>query len=181
MKRYIFIGSALLIVLVLAFGAAGYVYAQNLFGPSVGYQNGNGDGYGCGGYGRGMMGGYAGHRGGYGMMGTDETCGSGHDYMVSALADTLDISAEEIESRLNAGESMPEIAFSEGLSYEEYQALLQSAHDAYLDEAVANGQLSSDQAEWMDERMDEHMDQMWGGGYGNGHCGFWPGVDADQE
>ena len=44
-------------------------------------------------------------------------------------------------------------------------------HDIALEDAVANGQLTEGQAEW----MDAHMDQMWSGEYINnsfiGHCG----------
>jgi len=56
------------------------------------------------------------------------------------------------------------------LNAEETQELMSSAHEDALTEAVADGWLTAEQAEW----MDEHMNGMWGGpnaaGYG-GHCG----------
>jgi hypothetical protein len=57
------------------------------------------------------------------------------------------------------------------LSADEIQNLMLSAHDTALEDAVANGQLTEEQAEW----MDSHMEQMWNDEYGEGdfggHCG----------
>jgi hypothetical protein len=155
----------LLTIAVLTLGVAGFAYAQNQTPPAPEYPFGSGMMGSYNGYGRGMMGG----RGG-GMMGWNGEYGPMHDTMVAALADKLGTSVGEIENRLDSGENMWQIAESAGLSAEEIQALMLSAHDLALEEAVANGLLSEEQSEW----MDEHMEQMWNGesGFG-GHCGGW--------
>ena len=94
-----------------------------------------------------------------------------HEWMLSALADATGLSIEELESRHEAGETHLEIAESLGLSAEEVQALMDSVHESVLDDAVANGWMTAEQAEW----MGSHMDQMWRGDYGEsnykGQCG----------
>jgi hypothetical protein len=123
------------------------------------------DDYGRG-YGHGMMGGY-----GHNMMGGNGEYGPMHDGMITAFAEALDLTAEEIEARHDAGETLWEIAEAKGLSAEEIQAVMFSAHDLALEDAIANGYMTSEQAEW----MNAHMDQMWSGEYGaggfGGHCG----------
>jgi len=160
------------IMAVSVFGVAGFAYAQNQTPPTPDYPYGPGmmSGYDGDGYGHGMMGGYG--RGyGHGMMGWNGEFGPMHDTMVAALVDALDITPEEIETRHDAGETLWQIAESEGLSAEEIQTLMSSAHDISLEDAVANGWMTEEEA----ESMDAHMDQMWSGDYGNGafggHCG----------
>lgn len=164
---YIVVG---FMVAVLVFGVAGYAYAQSQTPPIPEYPYGPGmhamrgvEGMG-GGYGHGMM-------GGSGMMGWNDEYGPMHDAMIAALAEALSLTPEELEARHDAGETMWQIAESEGLSPEAIQELMLSAHDNALEDAVANGWLTEEQAEW----MDAHMDQMWSGEYGNGgfggHCG----------
>ena len=144
-------------VAVLAFGAVGFAYAHNQNPPDSDTP-----------YGPGMMGGGYGHGRG-GMMGWGYEDGPMHEAMVSALAEKLDLSVEEIETRHENGETLWEIAAAQGLSADEIQALMFSAHDTALDDAVASGWMSDEQAQW----MDEHMDQRWSGEYGefSGHCG----------
>jgi hypothetical protein len=155
-------------IAVLAFGVVGFAYAQNQTPENP--------------YGSGMMGDYDGH--GHGMMGSfGHGMGSGmmdeygpmHESMVAALAEALNLSPEVLETRHDAGETLWEIAEAEGLGDEEIQELMFSTHDLALDDAIANGLMTTEQAEW----MDAHMDQMWSGDYQNGgfggHCGGWQG------
>jgi hypothetical protein len=153
-------------IAVLAFGAVGYAYAQNQtpdFPFGLGMM-GDYEGHGRG-YGHGMMGGFS-----HGMMDGDGEYGPMHGSMVAALAEVLAISSDEIEARHDAGETMWEIAESGGLSAEEIQEVMSSTHDNALEDAVANGLMNEEQAEW----MDDHMDQMWSGDYQDGafggHC-----------
>ena len=165
MKKNILI-VAVLGIAVLTFGLAGFAYAQDQTPPTPEYPYGpnmmnDGSGYGRG-SGHGMMGGF----GGYGMMGSgmygDE--GPMHEVMIASLADALGLSADEIEARHDAGETIWDIAAAEGLSTEEIQDLMFAAHDSALEDAVANGWLTQEQADW----MDGHMEQMWDG---DNHCG----------
>ncbi len=152
-------------IAVLAFGAVGYAYAQNQtpdfpFGHGMmgDYEGNEQD------HGHGMMGGY-----GHGMMDWDGEYGPMHELMVAALAETINIPSDEIQNRHDAGETMWEIAEAEGLSAEEIQEVMSSTHDNALEDALANGLMTEEQA----EVMDDHMDQMWSGDYqdGAGHCG----------
>jgi hypothetical protein len=115
------------------------------------------DGY--GGYGYGMMG------DGYGMMGWNGNAGPMHEVMIDSIAQSLNLSPQEIEARHEAGESLWEIANAEGLSEEEIRGLMFSAHDTIIENAISEGWLTQSQAKW----MDEHMNQMWNGDYD--HCG----------
>jgi len=149
-------------VATLVFGVAGFAYAQSQIPPTPEYPYGPGmmgnyddDGPG---YGHGMMGGGSrGMMGGYGMMGWNGEEGPMHEAMVAVVADALGLTPEEIETRHDAGETLWEIAEAEGLSAEEIQDLMSSAHDAALEDAVANGDLTQEQADW----MNSHMEQMW--------------------
>ena len=168
-------------IAVLAFGLVGFAYAQSQnseypYGPG---RMGDYDGHGPGmmgvdddyGFGHGMMGSY-GHGIGSGMMGE---YGPMHESMITAFAEALDLTPEELETRHDAGETLWEIAEAEGMSAEEIQELMFSAHDTALEDAVANGAMTAEQAEW----MDAHRDQMWSGDYQEGgfggHCsgGGW--------
>jgi len=146
-KVYLFF--AFLGILTLTFGAVGFAYAQNHTPPIPVYPYGPG-------YGRGMMGGFGGH--GRGMM-SGYINGPMHNYMVDVIAEKLGISTDEINSRLYAGETMFGIAYNGGLEIAEIQELMLSAHSTYIDDAVANGWITSEQANWMNVRMA----QMWGG------------------
>ncbi len=149
----------------------GYGYGDMMSGSGYGGMTGEygyGDMMGSSGYG-GMTGeyGYGSMMGGYGyggmmgmMMGGEE--GPMHDDMVAALADALGLTPEEVEARHDAGETLWDIAAGQGLSPEEINDLMLSLHDEALDEAVDEGWLTSDQAEW----MDAHMEDMMGGNYG---------------
>lgn len=152
----IFIGIALLGIAVLTLGTAGFVYAQTQTPPEPSYPYGHG---------MGMM------RGGFGWMGNPDQEGPMHEAMVAVLAEALDLEPGVIEERHEAGESIWDIAAEEGMSDEEIRTLMESVHDSALEEAIAGGQLTPEQAEW----MEEHMQWMGSGegeynGYG-GHCG----------
>ena len=163
---------AVLSVTVLTLGLAGYAYAQvqtpeYLYGPGM---MGNDDGYGhgmMGGAGRGMMSGYGMHAlNGAEGMGWNGEEGPMHEAMVTAVAEALGLTPEEVEARHDAGETIWQIAEAEGLSAGEIQDLMFSAHEFALEDAVANGWLTQEEADW----MDSHMESMWSGENGN-HCG----------
>ncbi|MEJ2013846.1 MAG: hypothetical protein P8X64_16690 [Anaerolineales bacterium] len=62
-----------------------------------------------------------------------------HDYLVASFADALGLGESELETRLEAGETMMDIALSAGLSQEEAWDLMQTAHQAALEAAEADG------------------------------------------
>ena len=105
-------------------------------------------------------------------MGWNGEEGPMHEAMIDALAESLDLSPEKIESRHDASESLWEIAEAEGLSDEEIRELMFSSHDAALEDAEVDGWLTPEQADW----MDKHMNQMWNGDYD--HCAGVSGNEA---
>ncbi len=165
MKKIVVVASIVLATIAVL-SIAGFAYAQTqtppVYGPGM-----MGGSYGRGGRGPGMMGGY-----GAGMMGGaygDE--GPMHEYMVDAFAGALDLTPEEVESRLDAGESMYDIAISQGFTAEQFAELMDQAHDTALDQAVAAGVITQQQADFMDERMGG----MFGAGAGTGCGGYGSG------
>ncbi len=160
MKKWIIAGSLVVALAVVAvFGWAGVAYAQSQQPPTPG------QGYGYGG----MMGGY-----GYGMMGSSGY-GPMHQYMVDALAKALNLTPEQLQARIENGETPYEIAQSQGLSQEQIQQVMEDAHDQALDQAVEAGTLTQEQADW----MDQHMEAMWSGDFGGFGCHGFNG-DSDS-
>jgi len=158
MKKLMLV-SLIVIVAVLVLGTAGYAYAQSQQ-PNSGY------------YGQGMMGGGRGGRGmmggGYGMMGYVDEDGDGygpmHDYMLQGFADAFGITVDELQAQLDAGETMYTIAEAQGYTLEQFRELMIQVRTDALNQLVADGVITQEQADWMLSRMS----QMWQGGYGPG-------------
>lgn len=167
-KTYIVVGAIGLAVLILVVAVFAFAlgFATNAFArsqsasPNDSFSNWS------------MMDGYGGHENGmmgpgfgmmeYDMMGWYGEEGPMHESMIDALAEELNLSPQEIESRHDDGESMWEIAQNEGLSDEEIGQLMSSAHDAALENSVNEGWLTPEQAEWMNEHMDMMSDWEFG-------------------
>ena len=47
-----------------------------------------------------------------------------HDEIMTTFADTINISVEELEARIEGGETLVQIALSEGMTFEEIKALM---------------------------------------------------------
>ena len=163
MKKFLVIGGiALAVLMVLAASVAvfwvGRAYAQTQtpsnpsWGPGMGGRGGR-DG--------GMMGGWRAGGDHYGPM---------HEYMIAALAEALGLTPEDLQNRINNGETPYEIAQSQGLTDAQIRDLFDQSHDAALQKAVEAGVVTQEQADW----MEQHHEQMWqNGGLTNG---FGPGA-----
>jgi Spy/CpxP family protein refolding chaperone len=136
----ILLGIALVAILVVAFGTAGYVYAQS---PTPGTPA---QGFGMGG-GRGPRGG-----GMMGNRGAGNQDGIMHDEMVAAFAEKLGMTAADLEKRIAAGETMAQIADSKGITADQFTAMMTEARSQAIDQAVKNGTLTQEQADWMKQR-----------------------------
>ena len=148
-----YFAAALLAVTVLAFGVVGFAYAQDPQPPAPEYP-----------YGPGHKGGF-----GHGTMGYYQE-GPMHETMLESLAQELGLTVDELEERHEVVRCFG-ILPRPALSAEAFSELMNEAHNAALDEAVSEGLLSPEQAEWMQGRMQG----MWSadgeyGGFG-GHCG----------
>jgi hypothetical protein len=161
MKKILWI-SALALIAVAVLGVAGFAYAQTqtppdapLFGFGMMRRNG--------GFGPGMMRGWG--QAGYGPM---------HTYMVETFAEALGLTPEELQARLDDGETMYTIAQAQGLSDEEFSTLMVEARTKALEDAVADGVLTQEQADW----MVQHMAQMQASGFGPGNCPMHNGANG---
>ena len=161
---------AILASAALILGVSGFAYAQSQtpvpqpgtwYGPDM-----------MGGYGYGMMGGDGyGMMGGYGMgmmMGDHAEMEQLHDYMYPAMAEALGLTPEAFDARHEAGETFWDIAAAQGLTPEEAWSLMLAARNDALAQALADGVITQEFADW----MIGHMDAMYGAGYGpgNDHC-----------
>ena len=162
MKKFLVI-SAVAILAVLVLGVAGFAYAQSQTPPPPDGPT----------YGPGMMGRWGGRGFGQGMMGRWSRGGYGpmHEYMVDAFAEALNLTHEELEAKLGDGETMWSIAQAQGLSDEEIADLMVEARTKALEQAVADGALTQEQADWMIQRMQEMQSAGFGPGYCHGFSG----------
>ncbi len=141
----IFVGVLIGAALVGAvLGVFGLVNAQGPVAPLV---EGQQPGYGM--MGQGRMGGRGGMMG-QAYAGTQE--GPMHDLMIEAWSAKLGLGIDELNQRIVDGETMYEIAISTGMTAEEFQAARVEIHAAVLEQAVAQGLITQEQADWMQSR-----------------------------
>jgi hypothetical protein len=191
MKKLWIIGIFAALALIV-FGVAGFAYAQsqNPRTPSNSTSYGRGmmgAGARSGNAGRGMMGagvqsGNAGQAGN-GMMGNsganqngyacpfadgDESGNYGplHTYMLNAFAQALGLTPEELNTRLQAGDTLWVIAQEKGMTAEQFQAMVTTARTTALNQAVTDGVITQAQADSMLQRMNTMMGNGFGPGYG---------------
>lgn len=162
MKK-ILILSAVVIAVLATLAVAGYAYAQTQ-PPATPFPYGPG----------GMMGGWGGRTGGMmggrggGMMGGqwNGQYGPMHQYMIDAVAQAFEMTPEDLQARLNKGDTFWTIAQEKGLTQEQFNTLMKDASAKALKQAVEAGALTQEQADW----MQQHMNQMGGFGGGFGPC-----------
>lgn len=149
MKKILVLGLILIAAVALSVGIA---FAQTPTPPV------------SGGYGPGMMGG----RGGHQMMGfggpVDGSYGPMHESMVDSFAEALGLTPEALQSRLDEGETMWQVAESQGYDLETFRSLMLEARAKALQQAVEEGTITQEQADWMSQRMNRM------GGFGSGAC-----------
>jgi uncharacterized protein YidB (DUF937 family) len=167
MKRWLVIGLAALLVVVVvgAVGIAGLAYAraQDSDTPftfwrrtvSTQVQNFTRRGMMSGGM---MAGGQS-----FGMM-APGAHGAMGEYMLEALANAFGLTVEELQTRLQAGDTPWDIAQEQGLSEEEFRSKLVQAAAAALGQMVADGVISQEQSELMLSHMTEMIESS--GGFG---------------
>jgi hypothetical protein len=157
MKKLFLLGIGFALA-VAVLGVAGFAYAQ-VQGPS---EDPTTEGaefpYGRGGWGRGAHGGMMAGKSDFApgvMMGFDlddgET-GPLHDYVWPAVADAFGLTDEQIEAFELVRETVQGIR--EDLSPEEIQATMQQAMTTAVEDALADGAITEDEAEQWLERLD---------------------------
>jgi len=81
-----------------------------------------------------------------GMMGFG---GQLHDFVLQAVAQSLNLTQDELEAKLADGQDLVEVAQAQGVAEEDLPALLEDARSNALGAAVAAGVLTQEQADWM--------------------------------
>jgi hypothetical protein len=138
-------------VVVIAFGAAGAVFAQTTnpqntgLGTQLGYDRTRG--------GRGGRSGY-GKREGFqtqNMEGYHD--GLLHDLIMAEFAEALNLGVDELKTRIEGGEKLSEIALSTGLTFDEFRTLWDEVREVVLEQAVAEGLLTQEDVDNMNGRF----------------------------
>ena len=88
--------------------------------------------------------------------------------MIAAFAEALGLTPEELETRRDGGETLWQIAEAQGISSEDFATLWTDARTAALEQAVSDGVIAQEQADWMIQRMAQR--QAAGFGPGSGAC-----------
>lgn len=100
----------------------------------------------------GMMG-----QSGYGWM---------HEYVEQALAAKLGLTEAQVEEQFAAGKTMYQIALDNGIQQEDLGTFMTEIHQEAFAQAVKDGVVTQEQADWMLQRMQN----MYQNGYGPGNC-----------
>jgi hypothetical protein len=85
-----------------------------------------------------------------------------HSYMLQAIADSLDLTLDDLESKLAEGQSLLEVAAEQGVTEESLPAVLEEARAKSLQAAVADGVLTQEQADWMAQHSARSRLAPWG-------------------
>jgi len=93
------------------------------------------------------------------------------------LAEALGMSEEDLTAALAEGKTVTELAEAQGIELADVVAVLIAPRVERLDQAVEDGTMTREQADWMIEEMEEHMLQMleWGMGVGGGRGSYGSG------
>jgi hypothetical protein len=89
-----------------------------------------------------------------------------HDEMVTVLAGKLGLTETDLNAKLEAGETIADLASDKGLTVVEFRQMMLDARAEALDLAVKNGTLTQEQVDWMKSRGNGMRDRM-GGMHGN--------------
>jgi len=94
-----------------------------------------------------------------------------HTYMLQAIADGLDLTLDDLESKLSEGQNLLEVAKEQGIAEDALPAVLEEARTKSLQAAVADGVLTQEQADWMAQHPVRSRMAPWGmmsGSWGDG-------------
>src|SRR5512138_1274218 len=106
-------------------------------------------------------------QGGYGWM---------HDYVEQALAAKLGLTEKQVEDQLAAGKPMYQIALDNGVKQADLATFMNDVHKEAFAQAVKDGKVTQQQADWMLQRMQN----MYQNGSGSGNCPMQGGQGASS-
>ncbi len=93
---------------------------------------------------------------------------------LEAAAEALDMTTEELTTALQSGRTLEQIAEDAGVDFEDVQAAIRAAHATQMSEriqqAVENGTITQENADWLLEGLDQGFIGLPGGfGFGGRH------------
>ncbi len=141
MKK-VFVSIVIAAVLVAALGETGLAYAQSSTPQAPG---GSGNGYG-------RMNGRGPQGGRMANSAAGSQTGLLHDEMIAAWAAELNLSVDQINTRLANGETLSQIAASTGVTADQFRSLMTQVRSTAIDQAVKDGKLTQAQADWLKTR-----------------------------
>ena len=97
--------------------------------------------------------------------------------IVSSVADTLNMTPREIVQDLKQGQSLGEIGQAKGVSTDTLKSAILTAAAEKLDQAVADGKLTQDQADKITARLTDNIDKILNWKRGSAGAGL-PGSGA---
>jgi len=89
-----------------------------------------------------------------------------HDEMMTVLAGELGLTVDDLNTKLEAGETIADLASDKGMTVVEFRQMMLDARTEALDLAVKNGTLTQEQVDWMKSHGNGMRDRM-GGMHGN--------------
>jgi hypothetical protein len=81
----------------------------------------------------------------------------GEETPTTIIAAELGMTVEDVTAALQSGSTLADLAAQQGTSVEALAGALSAAHEAALNDAVAAGTITAEQAEFMQARMNEMM------------------------
>lgn len=169
-----------ILIAVLAIGGSIWVVSAQSTDPQNNTCPGYTDGQYSGGYGmrgRGMMGGFYGQNGQTGCLAGDVD-NPMHTAMITFFSDALDLSEDELNTRLIEGESLYAIAVEAGVTEEEFFTLMQEFHTSFWESADVDSEFFQNRYERMQQRWSGEGSSGYpaGGCHGFGRSGNWGGM-----
>jgi hypothetical protein len=160
-------GATLVALLLVGLVGVSAVFADEPTPESEAPFGGRGGGGGRGDLGRGMFGGFG------GQWTTFDT-----------VADTLGLTPVELFIELHGGKTLEEVAEAQGVEMEAVQDALKAAHEAAMrqriEQAVEDGKMSQEQADWMLQGLEQGYGPM-GRGFGHGRGGRLPAPVGSED
>jgi uncharacterized membrane protein len=165
-KRLMLLSGAALVVLLMGLVGAAAVFAQEPTPEPEVPLGRRGGGPGWGGFGRGMFGGVHG----------------GQWTMFDTAAEALGLTPQELFTELHAGKSLDEVAEEEGVDMEAVQDAMNAARGEAMrqaiEQAVEDGKMTQEQADWMLEGLEKGFTPM---GRGFGRPRGWGGCPHPES
>jgi ribosomal protein L15 len=120
----------------------------------------------------GMMGGYGTYTGTMPMHGAMMGPNGMHEQVWTAIAAELDMTYAELNTAVQNGQTVAQLAEAKGVSLDELKTAAKNAHQAALADLVEQGVLTQEQADWMLDHLDDmpmfNFEQGFGPGMMNG-------------